>query len=62
MGRSGGVSCSSESQKVTVRNIEDLNKIWLKGEKSPPKSSKAKRRITDPDYEKAQWEKVEKRD
>ena len=56
------LSESHPEQKVTVRNIEDLNKIWLKGGKSPPKSSKAKRRLTDPDYEKAQWEKVEKRD
>ena len=37
-------------QKVTVKNNEDLNKIWLKGEKLSPKSPLAKRKITDPDY------------
>ena len=49
-------------QKITVRNNEDLNKIWLKGNKPSPKSPKAKRKITDPDFEQGEWEKTQKRD
>ncbi len=49
-------------RKITVRTYEDLNKIWLKGEKPSPKSPMGKKKITDPDYEKAAWEKNEKRD
>ena len=56
------LSESHPEQKITVRNNEDLNKIWLKGEKSSTKSPKAKRKITDPDFEQGEWEKTQKRD
>ena len=56
------LSESHPEQKITVRNNEDLNKIWLKGEKPSPKSPKAKRKITDPDFEQGEWEKTQKRD
>ena len=47
-------------QKITVKNYNDLNKIWRRGAEEKEKSPK--RRTTDPTYEQTAWEKTEKRD
>ena len=62
----GRVTClvqmneSAPEQKITVKNYNDLNKIWRRGAEEKEKSPK--RRTTDPTYEQTAWEKTEKRD
>ena len=59
----GRVTClvqmneSAPEQKITVKDYNDLNKIWRRGAEEKEKSPK--RRTTDSTYEQTAWEKTE---
>ena len=51
----------SAERKVTVSCVEDLNVIWRKGKTvKKDETIKRRRRFTDQDYDRYEWQKTEK--